>query len=147
MSKLFYWKVNYLFSHLPTLLIKTSFSLHFSAGSVCKIISLTHCLYQYMIKQLIKCTLYTVLEYICCSKFFNAFSFRYETWRNDSEHLHMRFPLPPFVYPSGNILGDFLLPASLKPLIEPLVCLFKAFPLLGFLKWFLSFPYIRFQFP
>lgn len=118
----------------PTLLIKSSFSLHFSAVSVYKIINLTHCSYQYMIKQLIECTLYTFLEYICCSKFFNAFSFQYETWGNDSEHLHIRFPLPLFVYPSGNILGDFLLQASLKHLIEPLVCLFKVFSSLGFLK-------------
>lgn len=100
-----------------------------------------------MIEYLIECTLSTFLEYICCSKFFNAFSFRYETWGNGSEHLHIRFPLHPFVYPSRNILWDFLLQTSLKPLIEPLVCLFKVFPSPGFLKWFLSFPYTRFQPP
>lgn len=146
MSKRFHRKINEFFFLPLTLLIKASFSLHFNTISVCKI-SLIHHLYRYTIQHPIECTLYAFLEYICCSKFFNAFSFQYESWGNDSEHLHMRFPLLPVVSPSGNILGDFFLQAPLKPLIEPLVYLFKVFPSLGVLKWFLSLPYIRFQFP
>lgn len=37
--QIIYWKVNYLFLYLPTLLINTSFALLFDAVSVCKIIA------------------------------------------------------------------------------------------------------------
>lgn len=127
------WKSKWSLLLLLTVLIKAYFSLHFSAVS--KIISLAHCLYWYMIKQPIKCALYMFLEYICCSKFFLmhlASNMKLgEMIQNISTSGSHR---PPFVYPSDNILGDFLLWASLKPLIEPLVCLFKVFPLTFFSK-------------